>query len=83
MRMILFVRSPRVVEGSDVLFYCSVKEGMDLHLLKSKDIVEETQKALNQKYQQMNGFSAIINFNCILRTLELKRKAGRSLWQLI
>lgn len=69
-----FVRSPRVVEGSDVLFYCSVKEGMDLHLLKSKDIVEETQKALNQKYQQMNGFSAIINFNCILRTLELKEK---------
>lgn len=68
-----FVRSPRVVEEDKVLFYCNVKNGMELHLLNSTDIVEDTQTALRQK-QQDNSIGAILNFNCILRTLDLKQQ---------
>ncbi len=69
-----FVRSPRVVEGDRVLFYCNVKEGMELRLLHSTDIVEDTRTALQQKLQE-GSVGAILNFNCILRTLDLKQQA--------
>ena len=66
-----FVRSPRVVEEDDVLFYCSIKEGQELDVLKSTDIVKETTDALSSKVQESGTPAAIINFNCILRKLEL------------
>lgn len=69
-----FVRSPRVIEEDRVLFYCNVKKGMDLHLLRSTDIVDDTQKALQKEEDIMGPISAIINFNCILRTLDLKEQ---------
>ena len=67
-----FVRSPRVIEEDRVLFYCNVKQGMDLHLLRSTDIVKDTQKSLKDYEDKLGRISAIINFNCILRTLDLK-----------
>lgn len=72
-----FVRSPRVIEGDHILFYCNVKSGMELHLLHSTDIIEDTKLALEKKKQQLGNIGAIINFNCILRTLDLKQQ-GRT-----
>jgi hypothetical protein len=69
-----FVRSPRVIEKDSVLFYCSVKEGMELNLLNSTDIIKDTAKALEEKKKELGGISAIVNFNCILRTLDLKQQ---------
>jgi hypothetical protein len=69
-----FVRSPKGIEGTDVLFLCSVKEGQHLHLLTSRDIVKETQAALAKKKEELGQISAIVNFNCVLRTIELKQK---------
>jgi len=69
-----FVRSPRVVEGTDVLFYCAINKGFELDILESRDIVEDTKADLEAKINEMVGISAIINFHCILRTLELKQK---------
>jgi len=69
-----FVRSPRRVEGGSILFYCMVKEGMELALLESTDIVADTRKAVNEKVRQLGGASALINFHCILRALELEEK---------
>ncbi len=69
-----FVRSPRILDNKDVLFYCSMKEGAELNLLESSDIIENTRKDLSAKIEEMESVSAIINFNCILRTLELKDK---------
>ncbi len=69
-----FVRSPQRTEGKTIYFYCSIKEGMDLKILDSKDIVEHTKVALDHKMEEMGNVSAIVNFNCILRTLELKNK---------
>lgn len=67
-----FVRSPRTVENDTVFFYCSVKEGMELTVLNSTNIIKDTQQAVEQKKNELGNISAIINFHCILRTLDLK-----------
>jgi hypothetical protein len=69
-----FVRSPQQVKGKSIIFYCNVPEGTDLTILKAGDIVESTKKALDAKKKEIGPFSGIINFNCILRTLELKQE---------
>ncbi|NJM94634.1 MAG: hypothetical protein HC842_08215, partial [Cytophagales bacterium] len=68
-----FVRSPRVIDGTSIYFYCGIKEGIELKLLRSGDIVNDTRAALNQAADDMQGIEGIINFNCILRTLDLKQ----------
>ncbi|MDV2482054.1 hypothetical protein F8E02_08615 [Methanoculleus sp. Wushi-C6] len=69
-----FVRSPRQIDGGGILFYCKVKEGMELALLEATDIVEDTRRAVDEKVRQLGGASALINFHCILRALELEEK---------
>lgn len=69
-----YVRSPQQIRGSDMLFYCNIKEGMELSLLESTDIVSDTREALAEKKAELNSISGIINFHCILRTLELEQK---------
>ncbi len=70
-----FVRSPQRLNGEHMVFYCNVHEGMPLQLLKSRDIVSDTQHALTEAANRLGGFSGLINFHCILRTLELQNKA--------
>lgn len=69
-----YVRSPQQIKGGSMLFYCGVKEGMELSILESTDIVGDTKAALEQARQELGSISGIINVNCILRTLELKQK---------
>lgn len=69
-----FVRSPRIIDGTAMYFYCSVKEGMELELLNSTDILKDTERALKETEKELGKISAIINFNCILRTLDLKQQ---------
>jgi hypothetical protein len=69
-----FVRSPRQVQGTDVVFYCNVKEGMDLRLLEARNIVEDTRADLELALASFGPISGLLNFHCILRTLELKHK---------
>ena len=69
-----YVRSPQQIKGDHIVFYCSMLEGMELSLLESEDIVAETKKALAAKVAHMGDVCAIINFHCILRTLELEKK---------
>jgi hypothetical protein len=66
----IFVRSPQRIEDTSIYFYCSVVEGTELALLESTDIVADTQKAIGK----VSDASAIIDFDCILRTLELRQK---------
>jgi hypothetical protein len=63
-----FVRSPQQVKDGKMVFYCNIKKDMELSLLASTDIVKDTARAVNK----FSGASGIINFNCILRTLELE-----------
>ncbi|BDD03254.1 FIST signal transduction protein [Aureibacter tunicatorum] len=69
-----FVRSPRSLEGNDIVFFCQVKEGVPLQLLEAKCIVETTQKDLENVEKELGSISAIVNFNCILRAKQLEKE---------
>jgi hypothetical protein len=69
-----YVRSPQQVKDGQVLFYCAVDEQMELALLETTDIVEGTRQALADKLAQLGQIQGLVNFHCILRTLELERK---------
>jgi len=69
-----FVRSPQQIQGTDVVFYCNIKEGMELEVLESRDIVGDTKSDLSRAIAEFGNPEALINFHCILRTLELKKK---------
>jgi len=69
-----FVRSPQQLQKGAMVFYCHIKEGMELDVLQSGDIVSATKSALDEKKKALKHISGIINFNCILRTLELDAK---------
>ena len=58
------------MDGTSIYFYCGIIEGTELALLESTDIVADTQSALSA----VSDASAIIDFDCILRTLELRQK---------
>ena len=67
-----FVRSPRAVEGSSILFYCQIREGMELELLDAGDIVNDTRRAVEAKQAELGRLAGVIDFHCILRTLQLR-----------
>jgi len=69
-----FVRSPQQVVGDSVRFYCGVDEGMKLAVLDSTEIVEDTAAALKTALERNPDAKGLLNFNCILRTLELEAK---------
>jgi hypothetical protein len=68
-----YVRSPQRIEAGAMHFYCNVMEGMEMALLESSDIVKDTRAAVAEKQAEMKHVSGIINFHCILRTLELEK----------
>ena len=66
-----FVRSPQQLkDDGSIVFYCNIKKDMGLSLLQSGNIIDDTKKAL----ANTKNAAGIINFNCILRTLELEAK---------
>jgi hypothetical protein len=67
-----FVRSPQRVDGESILFYCQIKQGMDLEVLEGTDIVADTRKAIEARMSASGPIAGIIDFQCILRTLELR-----------
>jgi hypothetical protein len=69
-----YVLSPQRINGESMHFCCSVKEGMELRLLASTDIIADTKRVLDEVKAEHGAMSGIINFNCILRTLELGQK---------
>lgn len=69
-----YVRSPQRIEGDEMYFYCNVMEGIPLNLLEASDIIQDTRDAVENKKKELQSISGIINFNCILRTLELEKK---------
>ncbi|HZV83342.1 MAG TPA: FIST N-terminal domain-containing protein [Geobacteraceae bacterium] len=69
-----YVRSPQRIKDGSMIFYCAIKEGMELSLLQSTDIIADTARALDNARTEFGEPSALINFNCILRTLELRQK---------
>lgn len=69
-----YVRSPQKIEGKDIVFYCNVLQGMELSVLNSTHIINDTRQAIEEAKQELGGISGLINFHCILRTLDLKNR---------
>jgi hypothetical protein len=71
-----FVRSPREIQDGKVAFYCQVLPGMKLHVLEATEIVEQTKADLAEALSELGSCSGVINFHCILRTLELEARGA-------
>lgn len=68
-----FVRSPQRIQGSSMLFYCGMMEGMELSLLEATDIIADTSAALDEARKKIGPLSGVISFNCIMRVQELEQ----------
>ena len=67
-----FVRSPQRVEGRSILFYCQIKKDTDLEVLRATDIVADTRAAIEARRAAPGEIRGMIEFQCILRTLQLR-----------
>ena len=68
-----FVRSPQRTEGRDIVFYCRIQEGMELEVLDATDIVADTRAAVEAR-KAAGEIAGMIDFQCILRTLQLRNE---------
>ena len=69
-----YVRSIQRADGNNLIFYCNLVEGMELRLLQaSGTIIEDTKQTIKSAVDNLGGVSGIINFNCILRALEVEK----------
>jgi hypothetical protein len=67
-----YVRSPQRVDGGSVIFYCRIAQGTELTVLDATDIVGDTRAAVTAKLAELGGAAGVIDFHCILRTLQLR-----------
>jgi hypothetical protein len=68
-----YVRSPQRTEDGQIVFYCQIRDGMELEVLEGTDIVADTRQALESSKAQ-GGIRGVIDFQCILRTLQLRHE---------
>lgn len=69
-----YVRSPQRSDGGAIVFYCNVKEGMELEILEAGDIVADTRRAIDARRAHSGKIGGLIDFHCILRTLQLRNE---------
>jgi len=69
-----FVRSPQRIDERSIYFYCQIRKGVDLEVLSSTDIVTDTNIAIKTIEKKNGPIKGLINFNCILRTLQLDKE---------
>lgn len=67
-----YVRSAQRVLDGGLAFYCRLRLGMRLNLLRAEDIVAQTRRDLAAKVEAMGGCQAIIEFQCVNRAQELE-----------
>jgi hypothetical protein len=54
-------------------FYCRILEGSELAVLSATDIVADTREAIEGR-KSAGAIRGIIDFHCILRTLQLRQE---------
>ena len=71
-----WIRSPQqLLPDGGLRFYCKVSEGMDIHLMRSTDLVADTHRAMALVPAALGQpLAGGLLFNCILRRLELDAK---------
>jgi len=70
----IFVRSPRQKKGTNIEFNCNIIQGTEVRLLQSTNIIKDTKRVLNKEINEFGNIDGIVNFHCIIRTLELEKK---------
>jgi len=68
-----FIRSPQKLEGTAMKFYCGVKKGEKLAVMKATDILADTRRAMGGMVGA-GGAAGVVDFHCILRALELESR---------
>jgi hypothetical protein len=68
-----WIRSPmRALPDGGLKFYCRIAEGMDVHLMESTDLVEDTRLSLADAEKRLGSpIAGGLAFNCILRRLQM------------
>lgn len=69
-----YVRSPQQRKGDAIAFYCNIAAGMELTVLEGTSIIDDTRADIAKAKTDLGGIAGMINFNCILRTLELEQR---------
>jgi hypothetical protein len=54
-----YVLSHQRLEGDSVVFYCNVREGAELSVLESGDIVADTARVLSDEQAEWGGISVL------------------------
>jgi hypothetical protein len=67
----VYIRSCQRADGDTMIFYCGMMEGMNLKLCKIKNIIPDTKKAVENKVKELGSIAGIVDFRCVLRTLQL------------
>lgn len=68
-----YVRGLKQFQDEALVFFCHIKEGMELSLLQATDILEDTRALLEARQAKMDRISGLIHFNCCFRTLQLAK----------
>jgi len=69
-----FVRSPQRIRDGALAFYCKIPSGTELEVLDATDIVEDTRRAVDNYESKHGPASALVDFHCIQRTLQLRQE---------
>ena len=69
-----FVRAPQRVEDQSIIFYARIRQGTELALLNTTDIVADTRAAFEAKVAEMGGIRGLIEFQCMSRSDQLRHE---------
>jgi len=72
-----YVRSiQKVNDDNSLTFYCAIDEGIVLTVAKAMDLAEDLSRLFSDLRQEIRQPEVIIGCDCILRSLELRKKGG-------
>jgi hypothetical protein len=70
----VYIRSCLKSEGDALVFYCNIHEDAQVHLLRIRDVIPDTKKAVDDKVKELGAISGLIDFRCVLRTIQLNNE---------
>ena len=68
----LYVRSVRQTLDNSFELDCNVKQGMQLSIVKTRDIIANTKHSLEEIKKKYRSISGMLLFNCVKRYIELE-----------
>lgn len=79
-----FCRSiQRMNEDGSMSYFCAIDDGIVLSIARAVDMIEATDKALQEVDERLGGTDVVLGFDCVLRRLDaVNRQAARGLSEL-